>query len=321
MKILLALMVFGLLSCDDEGTSFHWEGTPGTPVYFDLGSLTPEISVTMNSTPATESFVLDTGSPINLADVGSYSEAPGLYSKDVTALGLTFPGLPVVFEDWIHDSAPVSGILGASVLIHFNWEIDYPNQLLTLYDTDFPQDLSSDTPVSFMLKGGGRYRASNGDILDVGATRHLVWLEIEGERVLALLDTGASYMVMAQSFFNLLGGMEGRADLGTQEMFTVNGVVQAQLTNLSEMNFEDAPIQSELTNIATAIMPDAFFSELQVETGKVVEILLGGSYLSHFRLRFATDDRIIWASPPTLKKSSLTPSGRLRMPPVLETVP
>jgi len=322
-NFLFISVLLSLVACDDAADTLKWEGETGTAVPFTMGSLTPEVTVDMATASTTERFVVDTGSPVNLADVGIYPESAGIYDRDVSALGLRFPELPMIYEDWLPDTAPIAGILGASILINFNWEIDYPNTTITLYD-EFPQLDTADAAVTFMLKGGGRYRATDGDILDVGATRHLVWLDIEGERVLALLDTGATYMVVSQSFLNLLGGMDGRPDLGTEEMFTVNGTFDAQVTELSSVAFEDAPDHSLITDVTTTIMPDTFFSELERETGKVVEALLGGSYLSLFRLRFATDEGVIYVSPPVQSKARHprpTLSRPLRMPPALEVIP
>lgn len=275
----------------------------------------------MNTTPADSVFVVDTGSPVNLADSSFFSLPSGLYSRQVETLGLTFIDLPVLFEDWIEDTAPLQGILGVGVLKYFFWELDYPGRRITLYPEGFPTLDPADTPIPFMLRGGGVFRLSNGDTFSVGATRHLIYMTIEGQEVLAMLDTGASYMVASESLLALLGGLDGRPDHGTLEMVTVNGVIEAPLTELSQVAFRDAPDSSSVSDVFVSIMPDAFFNELYLETGKKIDLFIGGSYLRHFRLRFDYDEQVIHASAPSAKKSNIQLPRRARFPLPLEPAP
>lgn len=309
-----------LWACDDKGTTgIEYVGDGGIPVPIRLSSLTPEVDLDLGIQPGPRAFVMDTGSPVHLADVGHYSVVPGLYHLQMNGLGLLFPNLPFIFEDFFDDWVPVAGLLGANLLIYFDWELDYPGHTVTLYPR-FPERDPADAHVSFVLAGGGRYRLSTGDSVSVGATRHLVYMDLEGRRLLALLDTGASYMVIKKSVLESLGAAN-RPDHGTTQVVTAYGVVSAPLTELRQVSFADAA-STLLENVYTVVVEDEFLQSLRVETGREVDALVGGAYLSSFRLRFATKERTIDVRRASVKKREV-PSGRptLRLPPPVEAVP
>jgi hypothetical protein len=112
----------------------------------------------------------------------------------------------MVFEDWTDDVHLIGGIIGVDLLQHFNWEIDYPGKSITLFIEQFTDETTD--LVDFELAGGGRFRAVNGDETNIGPNRHLVQMKVEGENVLCLLDTGASFNVVSQSLMDKLGWQE-----------------------------------------------------------------------------------------------------------------
>jgi predicted aspartyl protease len=316
--IFLAITSVFLLSCTEDPAPFEYIGDGGVPVPFAFESLTPEIEVILPS--GQDSFVLDTGSPINLGDVGHFDESAGIYSQDISTLGLLFPSCQIVYEDWLDNSAPIAGLIGGNILKYFNWEIDYPSRTVTLFTGDFSENTDLDSQVSFQLSGGGLFKASNGDTMTIGATRHLVWVNIEGQRLLGLLDTGASYMVVSDSLINSLG-WENRPDHGSITVVTVNGPVAVPLTELFNIAFDDAITQTKVENIYASVMPDVFFDEIYRETGKVVELLIGGSFMRHFKMKFATSERIIYLTPPVTDKSKLIDlPTEVRFPITLEPI-
>ncbi len=317
-----ALLLLQGLSCDSESSpGIEYVGTGGEPVPIRLSSLTPEVMLDLDIEPGQQSFVLDTGSPIHLADVGHYTVDVGVHSLQMTGLGLVFLNLPFVFEDFFDSWVPVSGLLGANLLKYFDWELNYPDRTVTLHPAGFPERDPADARVNFTLTGGGRYRLTNGDTLDVGATRHLVYVDLEGRRILGLVDTGASYMVLKQSVLDSLGTV-GRPDHGTTEVVTAYGVISAPLTELATVAFSDAPEATQVNAVYTVVVSDDFLASLHVETGRQVDALIGGAFLGQFRLRFATDERIIDVHAPSVKsRPSAMPIVPCRLPPVVEVVP
>jgi len=324
------LLLFQGLSCDEKSPpGIEYVGEGGTPVSFRLSSLTPEILLDLDIEPGPQTFVLDTGSPVHLADVGHYSVPIGVHRLEMIGLGLVFRNLPFVFEDFFDAWVPISGLLGANLLKYFDWELNYPDRTVTLWPKGFPERDPADSRVSFTLTGGGRFRLSNGETLDVGATRHLVYVELEGRRVLGLLDTGASYMVLKQSLLDSLG-TGGRPNHGTTQVVTAYGVIDAPLTELADVAFTDVPEATRVADVYAVVVPDDFLASLRVETGRQVDVLIGGSFLSQFRLRFATDERVIDVRSPSVKKRwpsrpegsrQATPVVPCRLPHPVEVVP
>ncbi len=324
MRHRVLLIVFGWIwlvqgGCDpDSRPGIEFIGEGGEPVSFRIASLTPEIEVDLDIEPGKRNFVLDTGSPLHLADVGKYTIPVGLRRVQMDTLGLLFPSTQVVFEDLFADWVPVAGLIGANLLLHFNWELNYPARTITLHAGAFPERDPDDVQVSFMVLGGGRFRLSNGQTVDVGATRHLVYLDIEGRQVLGLLDTGASYMVLKQSLLEALG-TEGRPDLGTTEVVTAYGVISAPLTELEDVAFSDAKEATRVSRVLTVVVSDDFLASLRVETGRQVDVLIGGAFLSSFRLRFASKERVMDVGTQA-KKSFRMERVPVRLPPVVEAI-
>ncbi|PKN47503.1 MAG: hypothetical protein CVU59_02615 [Deltaproteobacteria bacterium HGW-Deltaproteobacteria-17] len=317
-----ALLLLSSFACDSEPSQgLEYVGTGGEPVSIRLSSLTPEVMLDLDIEPGPQTFVLDTGSPVHLADVtGHYSVDVGVHRLQMTGLGLVFLNLPFVFEDFFESWVPVSGLLGANLLTYFDWELNYPDLTVTLFPAGFPERDPADARINFTLTGGGRYRLSNGETLDVGATRHLVYVDLEGTRILALVDSGASYMVIKQSVLDTLGAA-GRPDHGTTEVVTAYGVISAPLTELETVAFSDAPEATQVSGVYTVVVSDDFLASLRVETGRQVDALIGGAYLSQFRLRFATSERIIDVHTTGVKRRTPTPIVPCRLPPVVEVTP
>jgi predicted aspartyl protease len=297
---LLFILLTGTWACDDDGSSFEYEGDGGVPIPINLITLTPEIQFEFMNEPGAKTFVLDTGAPLNLADVGIYSESTGAKKYDASGLGLYFPNLEVVFEDIFEDNYNIAGLIGGSLLVNFDWEINYPQSHVTLFPNGFPEIKPDELPVSFILAGGGGYAVSNGDTVFVDKTRHLVTLNIEGSEILALLDTGASYMVIKESVVNNLGWAT-RPDLGDTTVLTVYGPVTAPLTEMETIAFSDQENSTIVHNVRTVVIYDEFLDSLYVETGRKVDALIGGTFLMNFNIKFATAERKLYVSSPVLK--------------------
>lgn len=307
------IFAFTLFSCDNDGhAGIKYVGEGGQPVPIRLASLTPEVDLDLSVQPGPCAFVLDTGSPVHLADVGHYPLTAGVYRLQMTGLGLLFPNVSFIFEDFFDNWLPICGLLGANLLVYFDWELDYPARSVTLYPKGFPERDPTDVQVSFVLAGGGRYRLSTGESVSVGATRHLVYIDVEGRRILALLDTGASYMVLKKSVMDTLG-MVSRPDHGITQVVTAYGVVSAPLTELRQVAFASAAA-TLVENVYTVIVDDEFLHSLRVETGREVDALVGGAYLSLFRLRFAMKERIIEVHRGSAVQRFLTPRVHVRLP-------
>ncbi|MGM0595919.1 MAG: retroviral-like aspartic protease family protein [Myxococcota bacterium] len=309
-----ALFVFLIigLSCSEDHKIFQYEGEGGEEISFNFDDYVPVIPFAIAREPGSGSFVVDTGSPVNLVDIGHFDSESGIKTLDATGLGFFFPDLKMVFEDWTDDGHYIGGIIGVALLKHFNWEIDYPDQTITLFIDQIPEEATD--VVDFDLAGGGRFRAVNGDETNIGPNRHLVQMKVEEESVLCLVDTGASFNVVSQSLMDKLGWQD-RSDYGSVEVVTINGVVSAPLTEIYDLAFEQLPLKTNIKNTLTTIMDDKFFSSLCVETGRKIDALLGGTFLSNFKLVFSYSDRTIRIiKEEATKKSRKQLPGKMRFP-------
>ena len=78
---------------------------------------------------------------------------------------------------------------------------------------------------------------------------------------------------------------------------TAYGTIRADLVSLATVSFMDAPETTQVANIEAIVVADSFFQDLYVETGKMVEMLIGGSYLLYFRLLFEASDHMRVSEP------------------------
>ena len=290
MKFSTSVFLFFFLfnsSCEDNfNYKLKYEGETGQPEDISLNSLTPEVNFHLDINPGDGIFILDTGSPMNVFDKGHYDSETGEKYIDSSGLGLFFPELRWICDDIFEDSFKISGLIGGDVFTNFNWILDYGSENFTLLPKNSNlQRENSEVTIPFELKGGGIYQLSNNEKVKVGATRHIFKINVEGLSVKALLDTGASYVVLSQSAYNKLDNTD-RPQYGTTEVVTVTGKINAPLTEFSSIDFEKSYISVSQHNIKGVIVPDSFLKPLEDETGVKIKMLLGGSFLSNFRLRF-----------------------------------
>ncbi|MBN2723767.1 MAG: aspartyl protease family protein [Deltaproteobacteria bacterium] len=290
-----SIILFG--GCDPLNEyAIEWEGEVGSEVPITIDSLTPETDVILDVSPGEGTFVVDTGAPLTLVDTGHYNISPGYEKTDATALGLFFPSLPVVFENIFDDSLNISGIIGSNIVSMFNWELNYSEKYIKLHTDNLPDYFNTGSKIGFSLDGGGKFRLSTGETVDVGATRYLVKINIEGKEILALLDTGASYLVITQGVLDSLPDIQ-RVEHGTTQIVTVYGVMNAPLIEIDYMSFSDEYTSTRIDDVYTVIVENDFFADLSWETGREISALLGGAYLQNFHLKFNLDKRLIYAQP------------------------
>ncbi len=315
LSCLTVLFLLGLACARDAPFSPTWEGTGGAPVDFSLFSLTPEVPISLCDDNTQQLFIVDSGSPVTLADVGHFDEEVGVRHIGVRGLSPTFTSMEVVFMDWLPDTATISGLLGAGLLSGFDWELNYPERYLVIHTEAMTGPAEDELTVPFSLAGGGHYRPTQGIDITVGATRHLISMDVEGTTALGLLDTGASYVTISDALLNTIGTTE-RPDLGTIEMTTATGTLTVPMTMLWGMTFEGAELSYGLGMLKTAVVPDDRFEELRAEVGAPVSLLIGGSFLREFHIRVDTDRRSIYVSRPATKAGSVpvTWPGHLRLP-------
>ena len=286
-----ALAALMLGAChQDEALQLRYEGTPGLEVPIRMVSGTPAVA-TRYELSTTEDwsgwFFVDTGSPVTLIDTQPLGLSEGLYSLSVVeTMGLSFlerEGIALALgepESW------TGGILGGDILRFFCLHLDYRGLRGALYTGCLTETLGSlegvdpPTEVPIQPRGGGRLFLDDGSHIDVGPTRVLVEVSIEGSRETAVLDTGASTPVFAPGLgAALFRAMPDRPTLSGVPVTTVSGTQDATLMRLSSMSMGD----SEIASVACLWVADPTpFEDLSQEVGRRVQLLVGGSFLRYF---------------------------------------
>jgi hypothetical protein len=258
-----------LLATAACGGGFDYEGVAGKPQPATFPSLVPVAPVAVDGAAA-QSFGLDTGAPGTLLDTRAYpSRSLGSGDADLDALGLRFPRVAAQTGSYFSSDDALRGLVGANVLQHFAFSLDYKGARAWLSDPlgPTPDDLGAEAEVDvpFELQG---------------AARVLLQVTIEGQApVWALLDTGATAVTLEETLFAQLGDTEGRPRLDGLKVSTVYGIVPGFWTRA----WRAAVAGASVDDVQAIVVPGStLFSSLSSETGKDVRVLIGGKFLRSF---------------------------------------
>ncbi len=305
---LLALLAGSLPlgACGDDADTIVVEGEGGTFVPADFPGWVPIVSASVAGESG--AFLVDTGAPVTILDRDSFAglEQDGARDVDLEGFGLGFPGYPAISYD-IFGGVPGTGIpdgiLGGDLLRHFALRLDYQGGRAALfYDTDpGPADttiVDPGTVVSFDLIGGGNsYIPGNCPpepfcgIVDLPATRILLQARFEGEAGLrwVLLDTGASAVVVSESFLAQLGDTQNRPRLDGVTITTATGLAVAALSRVSRLELEGtgertgASIPIVVDDLPMLVLPtNELLQNISQEVDREVVALIGGTLLREF---------------------------------------
>jgi hypothetical protein len=267
------------------GSGFDYEGMPGQPQAVSFPGLIPTGPVSVDGAAAKD-MGFDTGSPITFCDASAYpSRTIGVGDADLGLLGLTFPGYQTLtIAAFSEDSDSLSGLVGGELMRHFGFSLDYKGRRAWLSDPFDPAAAPSDlgveaeAQVAFQLAGGGVYRAGS-DSVTVPETRVLFRVQFEGRSpVWALLDTGATSIVLREDLYASLGG-SSRPRLDGIQVETVNGTLDAFQTRVWRADV-DGVVLDDVP--ALVISGSPFFGGVSQETGRDVQALVGGHFLRAF---------------------------------------
>ncbi len=240
--------------------------------------------------------LLDTGSPVTvLASGNAGGNDRGLSSPspcNLDLLGIRLESPVVIPGRVLPSRSDLTGIIGADILSQFCLAVDYQADRAALFadcmpPPNPPSAVESWSSVRYVLAGGGVLHLSDGTILQVPATRILLPLVIEDRAVVALLDTGASSLVLSPGLADaLLETDPDRPVLSGLSVTTVDGDIPGWMTRAATVSLGDA----ELASVPSLVVDDpSLFSYLQAETGAFVQALVGETFLRSFTL--ALDQR------------------------------
>jgi hypothetical protein len=281
MRWLVALLVTA--ACG--GSGFDYEGMPGQPQPVSFPGLIPTGPVSVDGAAAKD-MGFDTGAPVTFCDASAYpSRTIGVGVADLGLLGLTVRGYQTLtIAAFSEGSDSLSGLAGGDLMRHFGFSLDYKGRRAWLSDPFDPAtapsdlDVEAEAQVTFQLGGGGVFRAGS-DNVTVPATRILFQVQIEGRSpVWALLDTGATSIVLREDFYASLGD-SARPRLDGIKVETVNGTVDAFQTRVWRADVDGVV----LDDVPAFVIPGSpLFGSLSQETGRDVQVLVGGHFLRAF---------------------------------------
>jgi hypothetical protein len=250
------------------------------------------VEVSLDEGPP-RAFLLDTGSPATLLSPSSYGLEEGIHRPaSVGMLGITVLEPTIGALELFAGELSISGILGGDLLRRFALTLDYRDALALLW-VDLKggvpahgEGLEEATQVSLSLLGGGYLSLSSTERLLVPATRLVVPILVEGEEILAVVDTGASMLVLDEDLLDsLLASRPTRPRLLGLEVITADGARPAEISRAARVTLEDAEGPAELASVSfLSVRGSTALAGLSAEVGRKVEALLGGSYLRSFQV-------------------------------------
>jgi predicted aspartyl protease len=304
-----------LAACEDNEPPFTYEGDAGTPVPADLGAFVPSVTARIEG-GEDRTFLVDTGAPYTILDTTSFPAYPDdTYDLDVEAFDLTFRDYQVVSFDLFGfepgTEGALDGIIGGDLLSHFAFSLDYKGGRAWLDDpfdpAALPSDLGADPriDVPFELRGGGTALAPGGGIIRLPPTRVMIQVrfEAQAEPVWALVDSGASAIVLAPSLYAALGDDAGRPRLDGIPVTTAYGVEEAFLTRVWRAQLEGTDgggAQAGLADVPVLVFPnEQLLQALSNETGVAAQAFIGGMFLRRFWTTFDYQEELLRLAPYT----------------------
>jgi hypothetical protein len=295
----LVLLAPVLQGCKAPGHTFPFDytGEPGVSVPVTFYSDVPQVEVVVDNNSSYD-FLLDTGAPATILDGAAYAMAPGIYpASTVETLGITVLDLDCAVLSLFGGALTIGGILGGDIFRNFALTVDYRGAWATLYtgldgepppgDGDGEGYFGPTTTRSFELLGGGLLSTDSGENLPVPPTRVIMTLDIEGHDVLAVLDTGASSVVLDETlYWDLMDWRPERPVLEGFEVLTPDATHDAVITRLASLRIASpGGVHTVQTSVpALAVLGSDDLVRFSEEVGRDVQALLGGAFLRYYQL-------------------------------------
>jgi hypothetical protein len=285
----LLLVVLGAAACGGD-EELGYLGTAGQPVAADFSALVPEVAVRVGDDGGERAFLCDSGSQLTFVDTTSFPAlAPGKQRLDLFAFALEFPGYPGAAFDAFGDDDRVAGLIGGDLLRHFAFTMDYAGDRVWLSDPYDPSaqavDAGDEIRLPMTVRGGGRgFIPGCRDDCSLGlpATRIVVRASFEdlARPIWAVIDSGASTVVMSEELMAALALDEARPILSGVRVATPEGERAAVLTRVWRVDLGGG---AAVDDVPVMRVPGwGALEAISAEVGLPVSALIGGSLLRHF---------------------------------------
>jgi predicted aspartyl protease len=292
---------------DDEGISY--EGTPGMPVEAEFPGEVPTVRAVIAGEERV--MLVDTGAPLTILNSLTITGHPeGKARDDVDAFGLFFPGLPTATWAVFAPENGIDGIIGGNLLRHFALTLDYRGRRAWLSDPFDPAaqpadlEVGAGVDVAAEVLGGGVFRlpgcGAGCGTMALQASRVIVELRLEenAEPIWALVDSGASAVVLSEQVFFTLGDLEGRPRLDGVTVGTVTGNADGFLSRVWRAELGAGDAVAALDDVPVLVIPGSLlFLGIGEEIGRPLGALVGGSMLRRWATTFDYQAELLRLAP------------------------
>ncbi len=241
------------------------------------------VSVRAAGARRTALLALDTGAPYTVLGRHLFLDrSPGVFTETRLEIGeLVFNDAKVLILDFdacspCEEAEPFDGLLGMDILGRYRLSIDYRGGKIFLQSP-----AATDSPPAEEETGA----AASLDFELLGASRVVVRADLEGRGGWALADTGASLFTTRRGFFDLLPSRE-RPSFPGRALTSDCSLLKTELTRFAELS-PSASGGAKASDLPGQVI-DAWgvLDSISAETGREVEIILGGTYFRNFFTTF-----------------------------------
>jgi predicted aspartyl protease len=175
-------------------------------------------------------------------------------------------------------SGLVDGLFGVSVLSVFEVELDMPHGVVTLYGGK----LCRDTTAPPWAAGAEVVAAEQSEL-----GRFLVPVELDGRKLTALLDTGASVTVLSTDVANALGVTQAMLEAGPRRSLAGTGpaIAAAWVHRFGRLRFANQDYVGPWLIVSARAAPK-------------VDMIIGADYLAHRRIWLSYARKLVFIDRP-----------------------
>ncbi len=282
MKAVAALIFLSLLTACNDASYID----PKEPVNLVTGIFGTSERLWVEDEGGSFLYWIDTGSPRTQLEpraiglpIDTYQEL--LIQPEILDLGGYNDGTtPVVVVRSIFgfdESPKFGGLIGMDLLAKTKWTHDpRTQQLLFGEPTSVTTDAVASRTVTVEMVGSGKLCFKENSCAEYGENRAIARVQIDGVKVLALVDTGANRSVITPELAELFPGAP------KVEIQEANGTVTRRI-RISEMGLEGVTAYDVALEIREFSAP---LARLQIETGLKIEAFLGMDFFNRFATTF-----------------------------------
>ncbi|MDT5063018.1 MAG: hypothetical protein QOH63_3477 [Acidobacteriota bacterium] len=292
-----------------QSSLYNPDGSSQTSVPFEIPNNRPIINVRVNGRKEPLRFVLDTGSGISVVSeetakrLGLRAVARGGMARaiggkfeivygflDSIEIGeARIENVPVYIRRFYNDAVPVDGYVGLAVIAKYLATVDYGSRTFSLNRQRTTNGVAAPSPNAIEIPI--RTTASgflSGEVQVEGISRPLNFI----------IDTGASTSVISEKMMEL-EEMSGFKQPSRMRVYGAAGITDNVQTLILPRVLLGSQAREKLDVAVLDLEP------VNETTGFVQSGIIGGNFLSHFRVSFDFRRAVIWLEPLSASASAI----------------